>query len=137
MQAGLICQYIEARWGQHGLVTLLRLFGEDQSTPDAIVNAFSLTPEAFDAGFKEFLDSELAPVIDEFSSWQAHTQEAYQAAEREDWPRALEAAERAIALYPEYVGEGNPHTLKAKVYEVLGETEEITTALQSLSLIHI
>ena len=131
MQAGLICQYIEARWGQHGLVTLLRLFGEDQSTPDAIVNAFSLTLEAFDAGFKEFLDSELAPVIDDFTSWQAHTQEAYQAAEREDWPRALEAAEQAIALYPEYVGEGNPHILTVKAYEVLGETEEITAALQS------
>ena len=131
MQAGLICQYIERRWGQDGLISLLQLFGEGQNTGDAITNAFGLTPEIFDNGFKEFLDAELATVIDGLDSWRDHTQEAYRAAERDDWPQALEAAEQAIALYPEYVAEGNPYVLKVRGHEVLGEIEQVITTLHA------
>ncbi|NIW23871.1 MAG: tetratricopeptide repeat protein, partial [Gammaproteobacteria bacterium] len=54
MQAGLICQYIERRWGQSAFVAMLEQYTQGADTPEAIEQALGVSADAFDQGFETF-----------------------------------------------------------------------------------
>ncbi|MDH3420530.1 MAG: tetratricopeptide repeat protein [Gammaproteobacteria bacterium] len=131
MQAGLICQFIEHRWGQSAFVAMLEQYTQGADTAAAIEQALGISPDAFDQGFEAFIAAELGGVLESLDDWKAQSERAYEAADRGDWGAALEAASAAVTSVPEYVADGNAYLLKAKAHDELEQPDEALATLES------
>jgi cellulose synthase operon protein C len=129
-QAGLICEYVAARWGQEALQAILRSFAEGLDTGEALERSLAIPPETFDAEFKAHLDEEFGELIANLDTWRNAQAAAHQAAERASWGAVAESAAEAIALYPEHVGRGSAYPLAAKAHAELGDRD---AAIQTLA----
>ena len=58
MQAGLVCQFIDRRFGADKLRELLYAFGEGLLTAEAVESVMEMPPTEFDRQFADFVDSE-------------------------------------------------------------------------------
>jgi len=129
MQAGLVCEYIAARWGQQGLEAMLDEYGAGKDTSAAIQAALKVSPEKFDEDFAGYVQDQLGTVVAQFEPWHKASQEAQQAFADKSWQDAAAAAQRAIELFPDYVDEGSPYLVKARAQRELGEENEATATL--------
>lgn len=123
MQAGFVCEFIAARWGQEGLRAMLRHFAEGEETADAISHALGLSAHEFDLAFAAYLDEQLGATVGNLEAWRNAQRETHQHARSGDWERARAAAERAIELFPDFVDEGSAYLIKAKAQEEAGEVD--------------
>lgn len=131
MQAGLVCLFIEQRWGFERLASLLHQFTKDVTTVQAVRAALEIEPAAFDREFDAFLRERFTRALAEWEDWQAAYQAAGQAVEKEQWRAAIDAARRAVGIYPEHVGPGSPALLLAHALEKADRKEEAIAALQA------
>jgi len=129
MQAGLVCEYIATRWGQEGLKSMLALFAEGVETPDAVERALGISAEQFDKEFAAHLEAELGETVANLDGWQSAQRDAHRHADAGNWTEALEAATRAIELFPDYVDEGSAYLIKAKAHEEAGDLEQAAATL--------
>jgi len=130
MQSGLVCLFIEQRWGFEQLGALLRQFDGKRTTAQAIEATFKIAPAAFDKEFDAFVRTRFANVLANFEEWQQKTQAARQAIQKERWADAIEPARRAVALYPEHVGGDSPHLMLAKALDKLNRRADAIVALE-------
>jgi tetratricopeptide (TPR) repeat protein len=130
MQAGLICEYIAARYGQAALERMLDAFGDGKDTASAIELALEIPAAEFDELFASHIDAEFGELIERLDTWRAAQQQAHEHARESEWQRAADAAERAIALYPDYVDEGSAYLVKARAHRELDQTAAATDALR-------
>lgn len=132
MQAGLICQHIAQDWGQQGLVDLLQLYRDGLDTAEAIEQGLGISPEEFDRGFNEFIESEFRATLDGLDEWKEQIEAAHEAANEGDWESVIEASTAAVELYPEYVeGVGNAYVLSAKAQDELGQRDAAIGTLEA------
>jgi tetratricopeptide (TPR) repeat protein len=131
MQSGLVCLFIEQRWGFEQLGALLRQFDGKRTTAQAIEATFKIAPAAFDKEFDTFVRTRFANVLTNFSDWQQQMQAARQAIQKERWADAVEPARRAVALYPEHVGGDSAHLMLAKALDKLNRRADAIVALEA------
>jgi tetratricopeptide (TPR) repeat protein len=129
MQAGLICEYIANRFGQEALEGMLDLYAQGKDTAAAIEGALKIPSEQFDKDFDAYLQGEFGALLEQFDTWQEAQQEAHESFGSESWQDAIDAADRAIALYPEYVDEGSAYLVKARAHRELEQLELVTSSL--------
>jgi tetratricopeptide (TPR) repeat protein len=130
MQSGLVCLFIEQRWGFQQLAALLRQFDRSRPTAEAIQATFKITPQEFDKEFDAFVRTRFANVLTNFDDWQKQQVAARQAIQRERWADAVEPARRAVALYPESVGPDSAHLMLARALDKLNRRGEAMAALE-------
>lgn len=130
MQSGLVCLFIEQRWGFDQLAALLRQFDRSRPTAEAITATFKISPEAFDKEFDTFVRTRFANVLANFEDWQQQKNAARQAIDKERWADAIEPARRAVALYPEHIGGDSAHLLLARGLDKLGRRADAIVALE-------
>lgn len=130
MQSGLVCLFIEQRWGFEQLGALLRQFDGKRTTAQAIEATFKIAPAAFDKEFDTFVRARFANVLANFEDWQRQMQAARQAIQKERWADAVEPARRAVALYPEHVGGDSAHLMLAKALDKLNRRADAMVALE-------
>jgi tetratricopeptide (TPR) repeat protein len=130
MQSGLVCLFIEQRWGFEQLGALLRQFDGKRTTAQAIEATFKIAPAAFDKEFDTFVRTRFANVLANFDDWQRQMQAARQAIQKERWADAVEPARRAVALYPEHVGADSAHLMLAKALDKLNQRSDAIVALE-------
>ena len=131
VQAGLVCLFIEQRWGFERVAMLLEQFNKPTTTAQAVESALKISPAQFDRAFNEFLRTRFGKTIEGFDEWKRSSAAAQAAIQKEDWSQAIEAARRAVALYPEHVGPGSPALLLGHALEKAGRRPEAIAALQS------
>lgn len=129
MQAGLICQFINQRFGEDKLAGMLRAFAAGADTVEAIRDVLGLSTPAFDREFEAFLDREHGPVLASLDSWHELQTEAAGAAAAEDWETLIESAEALIELQPGYAEPDSPYVMLAAAYRETGDAEAETAAL--------
>lgn len=130
MQSGLVCLFIEQRWGFDQLAALLRQFDRSRPTAEAIQATFKITPEVFDKEFDTFVRTRFANVLANIEDWQQQQTAARQAIEKERWADAIEPARRAVALYPEHIGSDSAHLLLSRGLDKLGRRADAIVALE-------
>jgi tetratricopeptide (TPR) repeat protein len=130
MQSGLVCLFIEQRWGFEQLGVLLRQFDGKRTTAQAIEATFKIAPAAFDKEFDTFVRTRFANVLANFEDWQRQMQAGRQAIQKERWADAVEPARRAVALYPEHVGGDSAHLMLAKALDKLNRRADAIVALE-------
>jgi tetratricopeptide (TPR) repeat protein len=132
MQAGLICLFVEQRWGFDRLSALLHQFDRaNVTTAAAIQNTFKMAPADFDKEFDAFLHSRYGALLAGINEYQAQYQAARKAIQGEQWNDAVTTAKRAAELYPEHVGPGSPHLLLARAFDKLNRRPEAIAAAEA------
>jgi tetratricopeptide (TPR) repeat protein len=129
-QAGLVCLFIEERWGFDRLPALVRQFQREISTEDAIRNTLKISTEEFDRQFASFVQERFGPTFARLVEWQQSRQAARKAAETEQWTKVLEPAERAIEIYPGDIEVDGPYLLLAAAFDKLGQRDRAIQTLQ-------
>lgn len=129
MQAGLVCLFVEQRFGFDQLVALLKQFTRETTTKAAVETTFKMSSEEFDRQFEAFARERYQALLANMQSWEKAHQEAAEAIADSRWRNAIEPARKAIDLYPEHSGPNSPYLLLARAFEQLGERSK---ALQTL-----
>jgi len=75
MQAGLICDFIAARWGHEALVSMLKSFALRLSTATAIEKALGVTTNEFDSLFAEHLSRKYGEILNGLDDYIAAEQQ--------------------------------------------------------------
>jgi tetratricopeptide (TPR) repeat protein len=131
MQAGLVCLFIEQRWGFEQLAALLHQFTRDTSTQAAVETTFKMSSTEFDKQFDAFMRSRYAAVLARSDEWQKLNQAAHKAAQEEHWVDAIEPARQALEIYPEFTANDSPYEVLALAQEKTGRRDDaIATLLQ-------
>jgi tetratricopeptide (TPR) repeat protein len=121
MQAGLVCEYIAANFGQEALRAMLAVFRDGGDTGNAIETATGITPAEFDERFEAFVTAELGPIVANLQQWELEQRAAFESVEAGDWAKAAEFAARAITLFPDYVDENSAYVVLARAQQEAGD----------------
>lgn len=131
MQAGLVCLFIEQRWGFGQLSALLHQFTRDTSTQAAMEATFKMSSSEFDKQFDVFVRSRYAAVLAHGDEWQKLNQAARKAVREERWADAIEPARRALEIYAEFTANDSAYEVLALAQEKTGHRDDaIATLLQ-------
>lgn len=130
MQSGLICLFIEQRWGFDKLVALLREFTRDTTTSAAVEATFKMSPADFDKEFATFMRERFARILAEPKEWERAMLAAHEAAQKEQWDQVIEPARRASEIFPDYTLQGSTWLLLAQAYDKTGKRPEAIRTLQ-------
>ncbi len=130
MQAGLVCQFIDTRYGSGKLAELLVKYAEGLDTPAAFSAVLNVTTPQFDRDFEEFLDAEHGAVLRILDDWHdAQATLAAQVSER-NWASVVETAHTLIEMHPAYVEPDSAYLMLARAQEALGARNLAIDALQ-------
>jgi tetratricopeptide (TPR) repeat protein len=129
-EAGRICDYIQAQWGQQKLLDLVQQFAIPRSTPEAIRTVLGMEPAAFDTQFQTWLYQDTASLVSGFDTWHKQLEALVGAARAKRYDEVLASAESVIALYPDYVFDGNAYQLLADAAQALNKPAITRSALQ-------
>jgi tetratricopeptide (TPR) repeat protein len=130
MQSGLVCYFIEQRYGFDKLVELLRQFTRDTNTGAAVEATFKMPSADFDKEFSAFLKTRFASILENPKEWETLMSEAHAAAAKQDWPAVIKPAKRAVEIFPDYTLSGSPYLLLARAYDETGKRPDAIKALQ-------
>ena len=129
VQAGLLCTFIADNFDD-GLTRILERYHAGDDTVTAIEQGLRIDPESLDTRFLAHLETIYGGAADSLAELKALSASAKDAIQQERWVEAMSAADRAIGLFPEYVGPQSPYLLKAHGAEGAGDT---TAAVDSLA----
>jgi len=129
MQAGLVCLFIEERYGFDKLVALLEQYKRDVTLPAAIKGSLAMSTSDFDKAFNEFMKQRYAKALPRLEEWRKDYTEATEAAQREDWDAVITAASAAIDIYGEASDSASPYLLLAKAYRATNQSDRALQAL--------
>lgn len=131
MQAGLLCEYIAATHGQQALRTMLERYRAGEDTRAAIEAAVAMPVGQFDEQFASYIRTEFGAVLDNLESWNETQMELTESATQGDWEAVQSAAEKAIALMPDYVDGVSPYLALSRAHRELGDESAAQQALMS------
>jgi len=120
-QAGLICLFIEQRWGFEQLPALLRQFMRETTTQAAIEATFKLPAAEFDRQFVEFVRQRHAGLLARREDWQKLYRAALKARNEQRWSDVIAPARQAIEIYPEHTGTDSPYLILARALDKTGD----------------
>ncbi len=129
-QAGLVCLFIEQRWGFDRLPLLVKQFERETTTQSAIEATLKIPAKEFDREFAAFVQERYATTFARFAEWQQARVEALRAAEAGDWSKVIDPAQRAIDIYPDDLANDGPYVLLASALEKTGQRERAVQTLQ-------
>jgi tetratricopeptide (TPR) repeat protein len=131
VQAGLICLFVEQRWGFERLSLFLHQFDRNVTTAAAVESAFKMKPADFDKEFDAFVRSRYGALLAGMNELQTQYQAARKAIQSEQWNDAIAPARRAVELYPEHTGPGSPYLLLARALDKSGRRPEALATLEA------
>jgi tetratricopeptide (TPR) repeat protein len=131
VQSGLVCLFVEQKWGFEKLAALLKQFTRNVTTAEAISATFDMSPAAFDKEFDTFVRGRFAPLLANLGEFDRQYRAARKAIEEERWGDAVEPARRAASLYPEHAGGDSPNLLLARALDKLDRRDEAISALEA------
>lgn len=123
MQAGLIFQFISEEYGHDKIVDMLYQFVEGTDEVTAIETALGISENEFDRHFKQYIDIQFGPLLNNLSVWQQDMQATVLAYGAGDWEATIAAANRAIFTYPDYVEQDSPYIAKALAHAQLEQDD--------------
>ena len=113
-QAGRICDYIQERWGADKLLDIVHSFAARKTTPEAIQENLSMTPEDFDKQFQDWLNKDIGQVAANFDDWRTHLKDLAEQAKNHNYDEVLKEGEEVRRMYPQYVYAANAYEFMAE-----------------------
>jgi tetratricopeptide (TPR) repeat protein len=122
-QAGSICDFIKSKWGEEKLLAMMHSYAQLQTTPQVIEGDLGLAPEEFDKQYLTWIDKRYGAEAAQFDEWRTKLKALVTAAHQNDLASLLTQGPAIIALYPEYVGDGNVYQFMADAYKAKGDSK--------------
>jgi tetratricopeptide (TPR) repeat protein len=131
MQAGLICQFIDQRYGEKKLGELLYAYKDGLQTAAAIETVLEVSTTQFDREFAAFVVTEHGEILDNLEEWHKTQVEISQLIDTADWQGTIAAANRQLELLPLYTEPDSPYLALRLAEDELGNTAAATAALET------
>ncbi|MES2603964.1 MAG: tetratricopeptide repeat protein, partial [Pseudomonadota bacterium] len=131
MQGGLVMEFIDLNYGFDKIVDMLYQFGNGVKLADAIPQTLGISTDDFDKHFDQFIQTQYGTLLKQLPTWQDDQAAAFMALEAEDWRGAVDAAERAIFSFPDYVEADSPYIAMARAYSRLNDKENEFKTLET------
>jgi cellulose synthase operon protein C len=112
-QAGTICDFIGAKWGEEKLLDMVHSYAKLETTPQAIQQNLGLGPDEFDKQYLAWIDRKYGAVAAHFDEWRDKLKALAAASEQKQYDAVLQQGPAVLALYPEYVDDANVYELIA------------------------
>jgi tetratricopeptide (TPR) repeat protein len=128
-QAGSICDFIAAAWGEGKLLDMVHSYANLDTTPDAIRRNLGMVPEEFDRQYLAWIDKRFGAEAAHFDEWREKLKALAAAAEAKQYDAVLAQGPAVLALYPEYVDEANAYELMAEADKAQGDAKSETVIL--------
>ncbi|HTW75959.1 MAG TPA: hypothetical protein VMD56_13685 [Steroidobacteraceae bacterium] len=129
MQAGLVCDFIDRRFGFDRLRALLHAFEHTSDASVALQRSLGLSAAQFDTRFQADLGQRYGTLFAHIDDWRAARAAASAAAARSDWSGAAAAAQRALGWLAQDVGDGSPYLPLAAAYAAGGQRPRVLATL--------
>ena len=131
MQAGLVCQFIEERYGTGKLAELLAGYARGLDTPAAFRSALDVATADFDREFAAFVATQHGAILAVLEDWHAGMAELSGHIADAAWPAVAAAAAHVIELHPGYVEADSPYLMLARAHDELGRRDAALGALET------
>jgi tetratricopeptide (TPR) repeat protein len=128
-QAGSICDFVKARWGEEKLLDMVHSYAQLKTTPQVIEKDLGLAPEEFDREYLEWLDQKYGAEAMHFDEWRAKLKALLAAAEQKQYELVLQQGPAVLATYPEYVSDANAYEPMADADKAKGDAKAETAVL--------
>jgi cellulose synthase operon protein C len=115
-QAGSICDFVAAKWSEEKLLDMVHSYAKLQTTPQVIKENLGVAPEEFDKQYLAWVGQQYGPQAAHFDEWREKLKALIAAAQAKQYDTVLQQGPGILALYPEYVDNGN-------VYEWIAEAD--------------
>jgi tetratricopeptide (TPR) repeat protein len=130
-QAGTICDFIKEKWDEPKLLAMMHSYGALHTTPEVIQEILGTSPQDFDRQYLSWLDAHYGAEASHFAEWQAQMKTLAAAAQNKQWDTVVRQGPSALALYPDYVGDGNAYEILADAYRALNNPHSEAATLAS------
>ena len=131
MQAGLVCDFIDRRYGEPKLREMLEAFRDGLDTEQALRAVFGREPVEFDEEFDAFVAAEFGEFLEQLDRW-AHLQAQISSKlDSGDWLAVLELSGELIELMPHYTEPDSPYLAIARAHDELDQRDAALGALET------
>jgi cellulose synthase operon protein C len=112
-QAGSICDFVKAKWGEEKLLDMVHSYAKLRTTPEVIQQNLGITPDAFDKQYFAWIDQKYGAEAAHFDEWRDKLKTLVAAAQQKQYDSVLQQGPAVLAMYPQYVDDANAYELMA------------------------
>jgi len=128
-QAGSICDFVKARWGEEKLLEMVHSYAQSKTTPQVVEQDLGLAPEEFDKQYFAWIDKRYGAEAAHFDEWREKLKGLAAASQQKQYDTVLARGPAVLAMYPEYVGDANVYELMADANRAKGDAKAEATSL--------
>jgi tetratricopeptide (TPR) repeat protein len=128
-QAGSICDFVKAKWGEEKLLEIVHSYAQLKTTPQVVQQDLGLGPEEFDKQYIAWIDKKYGAEAAHFDEWREKLKALAAASQQKQYGTVLAQGPAVLAMYPEYVGDANVYELMADADKARGDAKSEAAAL--------
>jgi tetratricopeptide (TPR) repeat protein len=128
-QAGSICDFVKAKWGEEKLLEMVHSYAQSKMTPQVVQQELGLAPEEFDKQYFAWIDKRYGVEAAHFDEWREKLKALAAASQHKQYDTVLAQGPAVVAMYPEYVGDANVYELMADADKARGDAKAEAAAL--------
>jgi tetratricopeptide (TPR) repeat protein len=128
-QAGSMCDFVKARWGEEKLLEMVHSYAQSKMTPQVVQQDLGLAPEEFDKQYFAWIDKTYGAEAAHFDEWREKLKALAAASQQKQYDMVLAQGPAVLAMYPEYVGDANVYELMADADRAKGDAKAEAAAL--------
>jgi tetratricopeptide (TPR) repeat protein len=106
-QAGSICDFVKAQWGEAKLLDMVHSYARLQTTQQVIEQNLGLSAEEFDKQYLASINQTYGAEAAHFDEWRGKLKALAAAAQQKQYATVLQQGSAVIAMYPEYVDDAS------------------------------
>lgn len=122
-QAGSICDFIQSKWGEGKLLAMVHSYARMLTTEQVISNDLALAPDEFDKQYLIWINTKYGDEATHFDEWKDKLKTLVLAVRNKKHDEVVAQGSQMLALYPEYVGDGNVYQFMADAYKAKGDAQ--------------
>jgi tetratricopeptide (TPR) repeat protein len=130
-QAGSICDFVKAKWGEEKLLDMVHSYSKSQTTAAVIGENLGSSPAEFDKQYLAWIDQRYGSEAAHFDEWRAKLKALVALAQEKQYDAVLQQAPAILAMYPEYVDEANVYVLIADAHKARGDAKSESAILSA------
>jgi cellulose synthase operon protein C len=127
-QAGSICDFVKAKWGEEKLLDMAHSYAKLTPTPQVIEQNFGVTAPEFDNQYLAWVDQKYGSEAESFDDWRSKLKALVGASQQKQYDTVLQQGPAVLAMYPQYVDDAN-------VYQLIAEADRARNDAASESAI--
>jgi cellulose synthase operon protein C len=120
-QAGSICDFVKAKWGEEKLLDMVHSYSRVLTTGQVIADNLGMSAAEFDKQYLAWIDQKYGSEAAHFDEWRAKLKALVAAGQQKQYDGVLQQAPAILAMYPEYVDEANVYVLIADADRARGD----------------